>query len=198
MDLIWKDHPDYAGVISVSNHGDVYNNVTNKKITPHIVNGGYYHCVFSVDGVRHRKYVHRLVMETFSPTSDTSLEVNHIDLDKSNNKLTNLEWVTHHENIIKFYEHYGRLKATKQAVCGCGNTMYYTSKKCKLCEITFRKENSTSKVKPPKEELYEYMTSVLGNFSDASRKYGVSDNAVRKWCRKYGIPSHSRDYKALA
>ena len=44
-------------------------------------------------------YIHRLVMETFSPTNDETLEVNHIDHDKTNNNLENLEWVTHGENM---------------------------------------------------------------------------------------------------
>ena len=38
-------------------------------------------------------------MDTFNPTNDNSLERNHIDENKFNNKLSNLEWVTHKENI---------------------------------------------------------------------------------------------------
>ena len=43
--------------------------------------------------------VHRLVLETFNPTEDTMLQVNHISGDKSDNRLENLEWVTHSYNI---------------------------------------------------------------------------------------------------
>lgn len=44
--------------------------------------------------------IHRLVMETFVPIDDpTSLEVNHIDFDRGNNALSNLEWVTHIANM---------------------------------------------------------------------------------------------------
>ena len=34
-----------------------------------------------------------------------------------------------------------------------------------------------------------------GSFLSVGRKYGVSDNAIRKWCKRYGISSHAKDYK---
>lgn len=33
------------------------------------------------------------------------------------------------------------------------------------------------------------------NFSKVGQKYGVSDNAVRKWCKAYGLSTKSSDYK---
>jgi hypothetical protein len=45
-------------------------------------------------------YIHRLLMLTFNPIENAQdFEVNHIDLNKSNNDLTNLEWLTHQANI---------------------------------------------------------------------------------------------------
>jgi len=43
--------------------------------------------------------VHRIVLQTFNPTKDKSLQVNHKNGDKSDNRLENLEWVTHSYNI---------------------------------------------------------------------------------------------------
>lgn len=51
------------------------------------------------DKSRKTKQVHRLILETFSPIDNMSeMQVNHIDGNKANNKLENLEWVTPKEN----------------------------------------------------------------------------------------------------
>jgi len=45
--------------------------------------------------------VHRLILETYSPTENSQeLVVNHKDKNKSNNKLSNLEWTTQRDNVI--------------------------------------------------------------------------------------------------
>lgn len=99
MKEIWKDVPNYEGLYSVSNLGEVKSLRFNKllKQSPHIVTG-YQRVSLTVKGSSKVFYIHRLVMEVFIGRKD-GLEVNHIDGDKNNNKLTNLEWVTHHENI---------------------------------------------------------------------------------------------------
>lgn len=47
-----------------------------------------------------------------------------------------------------------------------------------------------------KDELYENLVQSKGNFALVGRKFGVSDNAIRKRCQKFGLPFHSSDYKA--
>ena len=49
--------------------------------------------------------------------------------------------------------------------------------------------------RPGAKVLFEYLVSVNGNFSQASRHFKVTDNAIRKWCKSYNIPSKSSDYK---
>ena len=52
------------------------------------------------NGNRHRFSIHRLVMENFKPVKNMeNLQVNHIDGNKQNNNISNLEWVTCKENI---------------------------------------------------------------------------------------------------
>ena len=48
---------------------------------------------------------------------------------------------------------------------------------------------------PDKENLYNKLLENKGNFTRVAKIYGVSDNAIRKWCKKYNIPFHSKDYK---
>ena len=45
------------------------------------------------------KYIHRIVAKAFIPNPEGKLAVNHIDCDKTNNHVDNLEWVTYAENL---------------------------------------------------------------------------------------------------
>ena len=59
---------------------------------------GYYRWTISINNVQTDYYVHRLVAETFIPNPQNKEQVNHIDGDKSNNCVDNLEWTTPKEN----------------------------------------------------------------------------------------------------
>lgn len=61
---------------------------------------GYHYVNIKTNNKLKRVLVHRLVMMTFCPVDNPeTLEVNHKDFDKSNNQLSNLEWVTKSQNI---------------------------------------------------------------------------------------------------
>jgi hypothetical protein len=60
---------------------------------------GYKEALLSKGGKRKHYQVHRLVMMAYNPVEDMyKLDVNHIDEDKSNNHISNLEWINHKEN----------------------------------------------------------------------------------------------------
>lgn len=66
---------------------------------------GYQYCMLYIDGKYHKRYVHRLVAEAFlhyggkDRNSNERSEINHIDGNKSNNKLANLERCSRSENM---------------------------------------------------------------------------------------------------
>jgi len=64
--------------------------------------GGYMYVTLCKDGKRKSKTIHRLVLNAFIGKSD--LDCNHIDGDKTNNKLENLEYCTKSRNMIHAYE----------------------------------------------------------------------------------------------
>lgn len=76
----------------------------------------------------------------------------------------------------------------------CGKEITKGSSLCFNCYCTFQTNNSN---KPDKESLIKDLHILQGNFTKVGKKYGVSDNTVRKWCKKYDISSKSSDYKDL-
>lgn len=66
---------------------------------------GYLIVSLLYNGRRIVKAVHRLLAEAFIPNPEGLSDVNHIDGNKRNNALSNLEWVTHGENIAHAFKH---------------------------------------------------------------------------------------------
>ena len=72
-------------------------------------NGNGYKLVFlTINGKKENKYVHRLVCEAFIPNPENLMEVNHKDLNKSNNCVQNLEWVSSSRKQDTFFKYSSR------------------------------------------------------------------------------------------
>lgn len=94
---IWKDIPDCEGRYFISNYGRAKG--PKKILKPSISNWGYERLRIKTNsGKKISPRVHRLVAQLFLPNPDNKPEVNHIDGDKRNNKIENLEWVSAKEN----------------------------------------------------------------------------------------------------
>lgn len=110
MEEIWRDIKGYEGLYQVSNLGNVkslcYNKTKISKLLRIYKNSnndsGYYRTSLNKNGIRKHFYVHRLVGEAFIPNPNNLPCVNHIDEDKSNNCVENLEWCS-----IKYNVNYG-------------------------------------------------------------------------------------------
>lgn len=98
MKEIWKDIPDTNGMYKVSNFGSVFSAKSKKKLSICKAKKGYCVCNISKNGNTKTTYVHRLVAKAFIPNPKKKLQVNHIDGNKQNNNIENLEWCTDKEN----------------------------------------------------------------------------------------------------
>lgn len=97
---VWLTVADYENY-EVSSLGRVRNINTGRILKPCTSNGnGYYKVCLCKQGERKNFNLHRLVLTTFNPVEGMEkLQVNHIDEDKSNNCLSNLEWCDCKYNI---------------------------------------------------------------------------------------------------
>lgn len=94
-----KDIPGWEGLYACDTKGQIYSYRSNKFLKPSKNKRGYLHVTFTKDGKRYDYRVQRLVAMTFLDNPQNKEQVNHIDGNKSNNCLSNLEWVTPEENI---------------------------------------------------------------------------------------------------
>ena len=106
---IWKYIEGYEGKYQVSNTGKIrslcYHDGGHgvrrpKLMKPGTDESGYYRCALSKNNELRTFKVHRLVAKAFIPNPSNKPQVNHIDGNKKNNYVSNLEWVTSSENQI--------------------------------------------------------------------------------------------------
>jgi len=93
METEWRDIPGYD---NYEMNIDWVIRTKPKIITPNLNRHWYLSIRLSKDWIKKNKTIHRLVMQTFKWESD--LVVNHIDWNKTNNSLDNLEYCTRSEN----------------------------------------------------------------------------------------------------
>lgn len=154
-----------------------------------------------------------------------TLILDHINGNHTDNRLENLRFICPHcdqqqstycgKNKKKYYvseQHKKSLKTNKQVdnkrvhnntahkrckkvhYCkNCGKELE-RNRKTGLCSICYNKLQS-SKI-PQKEELISLIVEGVP-FIKIGRMYGVTDNSVRKWCKKYGLPFRRNDIKSL-
>lgn len=91
---------------SVSDSGRVRNDRNGRILAGFFVRD-YHRVLLSNKGHLKKFMVHRLVAEAFIPKPDGNMEVNHIDGNGRNNHVSNLEWVSHSENVLHAYRNLG-------------------------------------------------------------------------------------------
>ena len=89
------------GLYKIYTNGDLYRISGNMLVKPHILKQGYLRVNTRNNGVQKKYLVHRLVAEAFLDNPYNKDTVDHIDGNKLNNNLTNLQWMTNGDNKRK-------------------------------------------------------------------------------------------------
>jgi hypothetical protein len=101
---VFKQIPEFPNYF-ISNMGRLY--TTKLKLVKKFIfnkGSGYYQVILTNDKIRKNFSVHRLLALAFIPNPQKKREINHKDGNKTNNNLSNLEWITHSENALHAYK----------------------------------------------------------------------------------------------
>jgi hypothetical protein len=130
--------------------------------------------------------------------------VHHRDLNKLNNNPNNLMIFASNSDHSRFHanrcdestlslnENGVYVCEKREYICiDCGEEITRYGLRCKKCAAIHERKAS----RPTQTELLNMILNHNGNFTKVAKEYGVSDNAVRKWCDSYNMSRKSRDYK---
>lgn len=166
----WRPVVGYEGLYEVSDKGRVksFLKIKNRILKP--VNDNYLRVDLYKNGKNNLKLIHRLVAEAFIKNPNTKPQVNHIDGNKHNNTIENLEWVTAKEN-------------GKHAYNVLNNKVSWAGKKGKEC-------HSSKKVK--QLNLDGEKVKVWDSVSDAHRA-GYEGSCISRCCS--GVNKTHKGYR---
>lgn len=141
---IWAPVKGYEGFYEVSDTGKVKgidrmvvskNGLTRKKgieIKTRVNNDGYIEVRLSKDSRTTTTFIHILIAKAFIPNPFNKSEVNHINGIKTDNRIENLEWSTHSENMKHAYK-MGLLKRiSKHVIDNCTGKEYTSIKEAAI------------------------------------------------------------------
>lgn len=137
-------------------------------------------------------------LEPFWNGRELTLTLDHINGINNDDRLGNLRWVcpncdrqldtfcAKNPNRKTYYN------ASEENYCiDCGKPITRGSTRCLEC----RGKYDRLVERPTALELQQLLINNNGNFAKTGKQFGVTDNAIRKWCQSYGLPYHSKDYK---
>lgn len=164
--MIWKEIKGFENY-QISNTGLIRK---EDKILAPFDNNGYLRILLINGDKKQKKLIHRLVAETFIPTDDTSLQVNHKNLDKMNNHVDNLEWVTSKENVAHAIENIPeRRKQLKEGMSKIGKQ--------------YGKQNGIKSSKPIIQlDLEGNVIKKYDSARQASNELNISYKCISKCC----------------
>lgn len=173
----WASVEGYEGIYEVSNRGRVrrIKGWRGRKATGDIkkaVAKGYEQVTLYKNGHSTRFKVHRLVAQSFIPNPCNKQQVNHIDGDKRNNVVSNLEWVTQSENMT-------HAKRT-------GLSPITTPAMQRARSEVGQKTRNIERVNPPKAVIVKRKDGTqfrFGSLHEAAKEFGISATNVLRYCK---------------
>lgn len=157
--------------------------------------GGYGVLFQVIDGKIDRSTTiteHRLIYELHYGVKLTSdIQIHHINHDKLDNRPENLRAMSISEHM-KLHALENGYHVGKNHCIDCGSEISWKNKRCAKCNYAYLTAANGRKERPSKDVL-EDMIQTMSN-SEIAREYGVSDTAVRKWRKKYGLPSSNEQH----
>lgn len=129
-----------------------------------------------------------------------TLTLDHINGNRTDNRLENLRYLCPNcdkqqetfgaKNKIRYYDLDKNNTNKKIYTCiKCGTTISQGSNLCIDCYQKLKSKNI-----PPKEVILEELKNFT-SFWELGQKYNVSDNTVRKWCKRYDLPFRTSEVK---
>lgn len=159
----YRQIENYEGLYEVSDLGNVRSLRRNRLMKPYKMPNGYLHVALTKDRICSSLRIHRLVANEFIPNPLDLPEINHLDGNKENNQLTNLQRVNRSENMIHALEN--NLTSAK------GETHY----RARLTEL---------EVKEIREKYSKGSKQIR-----LAEEYGVSDKTIHKIVKNKGWKS---------
>lgn len=142
----------------INEDGDIFDIKEKKLRKPEVSKRGYLRVSFYLYGKYKKRFVHRLVLATFNPVENMDkLQVNHIDGNKQNNNINNLEWCTNKENL----EHAWKTGLCSNCICN------------KSGDEAHHKKFSSEKVKLIKQDLKNGIS-----YRQIGKKYDIAFSTV--------------------
>ena len=132
MDQIkWRPVKNYEGLYEINQYGNVRSLCKrhyHKIMKDRIDRGGYVSVKVSKGDRCSTQYVHRLLAFAFIENPDNKRMVNHIDGNKLNNDLKNLEWCTASENMVHAYKLRLCSPKPRKVIDGCTGEIFNSAK----------------------------------------------------------------------
>lgn len=210
MEEVWKQMVGYPNY-KISNMGHIKsraNTGSYRDISLCHDRMGYLTFGPSKNGKRRTAFVHVEVAKAFIDNPNNYEDVHHIDYNKDNCCVDNLMWMSHTDNMKDYFctiknpkyvkdnnGNYIKIKKDYGICVDCGKIITKNYTRCMNCAVKERPTKYRNNKPLERDEIIIALSKHNGNFTRASKEFNMTDNALRKWCKKYDLPTHSKEWK---